>query len=146
MNLGIENKWEDSDEEVNEDEIMNEVPPPDIDEQFRKNVLSVKHNLYDSTVLKPKLGTPQAQSGKVIEDYFKKLNHVYVLCLNAQKGKVDLSKLNRFPQNVKEPLLLVLNWLSDFFTKNRVPDTIPYEDYIRKNFQEFQFVQDNSFE
>jgi hypothetical protein len=146
MNFGVENKWEESDEEINEDEVMNEVPPPDIDEQFRKNVLTVKHNLYDSTVLKPKLGTPQAQSGEVIEDYFKKLNNVYILCLNAQKGIVDPSKLNRFPQNVKEPLLLVLNWLSDFFTKNRVADTIPYKDYIRKNFKEFQFVQDNSFE
>ncbi len=143
MNFGQENKWDDSDEENEE---MNEVPPPDIDKQFRENVLSVKHNLYDNTVLKPKLGTPQAQSSEVIEDYLKKLNHVYVLCLNAQKGKVELNKLNRFPNEVRVPLTMVLNWLSDFFRKNRVPDTIPYADYIRKNFKEFQFVQDNSFE
>ncbi len=143
MNFGQENKWDDSDEENEE---MNEVPPPDIDKQFRENVLSVKHNLYDGTVLKPKLGTPQAQSGEVLQDYLKKLNHVYVLCLNAQKGKVELNKLNRFPNEVRVPLTMVLNWLSDFFRKNRVPDTIPYEDYIRKNFKEYQFVQDNSFE
>ena len=143
MNFGQENKWDDSDEENEE---MNEVPPPDIDDQFRKNVLSVKHNLYDSTVLRPKLGTPQAQSGDVIQEYLNKLNQVYVLCLNAQKGNVQMGKLNRFPNEVRVPLVEVLNWLSDFFRKNRVPDTIPYADYIRKNFQEFQFVQDNSFE
>ncbi len=143
MSYRTENKWDDSDDENEE---MNEVPPPDIDKQFRENVLSVKHNLYDSTVLKPKLGTPQAQSGEVLQDYLKKLNHVYVLCLNAQKGKVELNKLNRFPNEVRVPLTMVLNWVSDFFRKNRVPDTIPYADYIRKNFKEFQFVQDNSFE
>lgn len=143
MNFGVENKWDDSDEENEE---MNEVPPPDIDQQFRENVLSVKHNLYDSTVLKPKLGTPQAQSADVLQDYLTQLNRVYILCIKAQKGKVELNKLNRFPNEVRVPLTMVLNWLSDFFRKNRVPDTIPYADYIRKNFQEFQFVQDNSFE
>lgn len=143
MDLQFGNKWDSDDEEEME---INEVPPPDIDKQFRENVLSVKHNLYDNTVLRPKLGTSQAQSDKVIDEYLNKLNHVYVLCLSAQKGNVRMNELSRYPKEVQEPLKLVLNWLSEFFRKNRVPDTIPYADYIRKNFKEFQFVQDNSFE
>jgi hypothetical protein len=145
MDIGFGNKWESDDTDDEYDEI-NEVPPPDIDAEFRKNVLSVKHNLYDNTVLKPKLGTIYTHSNKVIADYLQQINHVYLLCLNAQKGQINIQDIQSFPANVREPLILVLNWLSDFFRKNSVPDIIPYEDYIRKNFKEYQFVQDNSFE
>lgn len=143
-------KWQpdESDEEYEEDEEyqQNEVLPPEVDENFRNNVLNVKHMIYDSTILKPELGTSQAQSNRLLEDYLKNINHVYILSLNAQKGIVNESDLNQFPEKVRGPLKQVLTYLADYFKKNRVPDTIPYEDYIRKSFKEYQFVQDNSFE
>jgi hypothetical protein len=147
--MNFENKWnsEDSDgEEEDETYIQNEIAPPEISEEFRNNVLNLKHIIYDSTILKPELGTSNAQSNKPLSDYLKNINGVYVLCLNAQKGIINDGDLNRFPEKARQPLKQILGWLSDYFRKNRVPDTIPYEDYINKSFKEYQFVQDNSFE
>ena len=146
--MGLDN-WqpEDSDEEYDDtDYVPNEVSPPDVDENFRHNVLNVKHILYDNTVLLPNLGTSEAQSNRLLAEYLKNINGVYVLCLNAQKGIVNESDLNKFPEKSRKAIKDVLMWLSDYFKKNRVPDTIPYEDYINKSFKEYQFVQDNSFE
>ena len=142
------NKWvsDDSDEEYDEEYVVNEIPPPDIDEKFRKDVLDIKHNLYDSNILAPKLGTSEAQSNEVINKYLKNINEVYILCLNAQKGKITNIDVSKFPENVRVPLQRTLSWITDYFRKNRAPDTIPYEDYIRKSFHDYQFVQNNSFE
>lgn len=144
----FDNKWksdEDYEDDYQEDQYQNEVSPPDLDENFKKNVLNVKHNLYDNIVLGPELETPDAQNNNILNDYLKNINKIYVLCLNAQKGIVYNNNLNEFPEKVREPLKQVLDWLSDYFRKNRAPDTIPYEDYIRKSFKEYQFVQNNSF-
>lgn len=142
-------KWqpdEYDDEYEDEEYVPNEVSPPDVDETFRNNVLNVKHILYDNTVLSPNLGTSEAQSNRLLAEYLKNINGVYVLCLNAQKGVVDESELHKFPEKAQKSIRDVLVWLSDYFKKNRIPDTIPYEDYINKSFKEYQFVQDNSFE
>jgi hypothetical protein len=139
-------KWQ-SDESDNEDEyLQNEILPNDIDNEFRNSVLNVKHVLYDNIILKPELGTPLTQSKKLLEDYLKNINYVYILSLNAQKGIINESELNKFPEKARQPIKQVLVWLSNYFKKNSIPDTIPYEDYINKSFKEYQFVQDNSFE
>jgi hypothetical protein len=139
-------KRDESDEEYEDEYDHNEVAPPEIDNNFRENVLNIKHLLYENSVLSPELGTEKAQSVEALQDYLQNINHIYVLSLNAQKGLMNKDDLSKFPENVREPIKLLLNWLSDYFSKNRVPDTIPYEDYIRKSFREYQFVQDNSFE
>ena len=142
------NKWapNESDDEYDDEYIANEVPPASINDEFRNNVLNIKHILYDNTVLSPNLGTPSAQDNKLITDYLKNINQVYILCLNAQKGIVNEEDLKRIPEKARGALKNVLNWIADYFRKNRAPDTIPYEDYINKSFKEYQFVQDNSFE
>jgi hypothetical protein len=141
-------KWQhnESDDEYEEEYIQNEVSPPEIDINFRNNVLNVKHLIYDNTVLRPELGTSKVQSNKLLAEYLKNINHVYILTLNAQKGIVRDVDLNKFPERIRIPLKQILVYLADYFKKNRIPDTIPYEDYIRKSFKEYQFVQDNSFE
>jgi hypothetical protein len=146
--MDIINKWapDDSDEEYDEEYSVNEVPPPSINEEFRNNVLNVKHILYDNTVLSQDLGTARAQDNNLLVDYLKNINQVYILCLNAQKGVVNDEDLKRIPEKAREPLKRVLSWIADYFRKNSAPDTIPYEDYINKSFREYQFVQDNSFE
>ncbi len=146
---GLWNKDADSDEEYyegDEEYVSNEVPPPEIDNEFRNNVLDIKHNLYENIVLSPELGTDKAQSLQALQEYLKNINQVYILSLNAQKGQVNEADLSKFPENVRGQIKTLLSWLADYFSKNRVPDTIPYEDYIRKSFREYQFVQDNSFE
>ena len=144
----MEDLWkrEESDDEYEDEYEQNEVSPPDVDASFKNYVLSVKHNLYENSVLKPELGTKEAQSLEPLQKYLNNINHVYILSVNAQKGQINETDLNKFPENVREPLRKLLNWLVDYFRKNRIPDTIPYEDYIRKSFKEYQFVQDNSFE
>lgn len=141
-------KWQqdESDDEYDEDYIQNEVLPPAINEEFRNNVLNLKHILYDTSILKPELGTADAQSNNLLKLYLKNINQVYILSLNAQRGIVNESDLRHFPEKAREPLKLILMYLADYFKKNGVVDTIPYRDYIHKSFKEYQFVQDNSFE
>jgi hypothetical protein len=96
--------------------------------------------------LAPKLGTKEAQSKKVLDDYLGKLNKVYVMALNAKSGRFMTSELSSFPEPTRALIKDTMDWIMEFFSKNKVPDTIPYDDYINKSFHEFQYVQDNSFE
>jgi hypothetical protein len=136
--------WE-SDESDNE-YVQNEIMPPDIDEEFKNDIVNLKHIIYENNVLTPELGTSDAQSLQLLQAYLNNINYVYILSLNAQKGQINDNELNKFPENVREPLRKILNWMANYFKKNRLADIIPYEDYIRKSFKEYQFVQDNSFE
>lgn len=141
------NMWEtDSDDDnYNDDEIIqNDVPPPDIDPEFRNNVLNIKHEIYENTILEPELNTEEAQSEELLNKYTENLNNVYILCLNAQKGNIS-NNLDKFPKEVRHSISTLLSWLADFFKKNQVVDTIPYASYIQKSFKEYPFVQKNSF-
>jgi hypothetical protein len=145
-----ENKWisdEETDDEYDGDIINNETPLPEVDSEFRDSVLKAKHSLYDNIVLAPELGTNNAQNPKIIITYMTNLNNFYELSKRAQtqfdNNSVDLSV---FPEKSRKEIKLVLDWISNFFTKNKVPDTIPYTHYIRNSLHDYQFVQDNSFE
>lgn len=139
------NTWSEDSEE--EDIVLNEEPLPDIDKEFRDNVLKVKHSLYDTIVLSPELGTGEAQDKRVLDEYLDKLNKVYVLSLRAENGKNASENIIRiFPESSREAIRYTLNWIVDFFNKNHISATIPYSDYIRKSFHDYQFVQNNSFE
>lgn len=144
------NTWNDTDseDEYNDEEyVQNEVAPQSIHKDFSDNVLNVKHSLYDNIVLSPQLGTERAQSQEILQDYLNKLNDMYVMSITAQNGKqIDENTLHRFPENSRQIIRQTLNWIADYFSKNRIPDTIPYSDHIRKSFHDYQFVQDNSFE
>lgn len=143
------NKWEqdETDSEYEDDEyVQNEVPPPSLNDEFVNNVLKVKHSLYDNTILSPELGTSDAQSTKPIQDYLNHVNNVYILAINAQKGQVNETALSSFPKESRESIQFVLKWLADYFSKNRIPDTIPYSDFIHKSFHDYQFVQNSDFD
>ena len=70
---------------------------------------------------------------------------MYILSVNAQNGKIDKNKLDQFPKETRELISNLLIWIADYFKKNQVADTIPYESYIQKSFKEYPFVQKNSF-
>lgn len=153
--MDFSNKWindtaNDTDNESiisSDDEyIQNEVPPAEINGEFIDNVLKVKHSLYDNIVLSPELGTKDAQSQKVLQVYLKNINQMYILALNAQKGHITDDSINAFPKGSREAIKFTLKWIADYFSKNRVPDTIPYSDFIRKSFHEYQFVQNDNFD
>jgi hypothetical protein len=143
----INNKWESDDEEEYENYYENETEPLDVDNNFKDNLLKVKHSLYDNIVLAPELGTSKAQSNEVLQEYLNRLNDVYILSINAQNGQnISQEKLNIFPENSRHAIKSSLDWIVDYFRKNRIPDTIPYSDYIRKSFHDYQFVQKDYFD
>jgi len=141
------NKWSESDEEYEDDEYeQNDTPPPPLDEQFIKNVLNIKHNLYDDIILSPSLGTKEAQDNALVEKYIKQLNNVYVLTINAKKGIIDESNLTQYTPETREQIKSILLWISDFFKKNHISDTIPYENYLHNMLHIYPFVQDKTYE
>ena len=149
MDSNNNNNWnEDTDSEYDDEYTENEFPPPAINQEFIDNILEVKHKLYETTVLAPELETPEAQSNEVLQKYMNNLNSVYVMAINAQSGRIigNEQRINNFPPETREVITRTLNLIADYFSKNNVPDTIPYSDFIRKSLHEYQFVQDNSFE
>jgi hypothetical protein len=135
-----------SSDDESDDYVENDIAPADIDNDFRNNILNVKHIIYENTVLKPTLGSSDVQDNKLIDEYLKSINKVYILSLNAQEGVINEKLLNDFPENIKVELGKILSFIVNFFKQNTPCDTIPYENYINKSFKEYQFVQNNSFE
>ena len=144
-NIEWPNNEESDDNDDNDDEIIqNDVPPPDIDPEFRNNVLKLKHEIYVKTIFKPELNTEEAQSEELLDKYEENLNNLYILCLNAQKGNVS-NNLDKFPKEVRQSISMLLSWLADYFKKNQLVDTIPYKSYIRNNFKDHPYIQKDSF-
>ena len=145
----MSNMWhnnEESDDDYNdEDSILNEELPADIDEKFKKTVSNLKHTIYEATVLSPDLGTKKAQNNTVLEDYIKVLNIVNNLSKQAQKGKINKNELNKFPNEIQEPINNLLTSITDHSKNNSPADTVPYVDYIQNSFKVHPFVQKNSF-
>jgi hypothetical protein len=148
MDFMEENKWESdiSEDEYEDEYVQNDVPPPSLDREFVENILSIKHSLYDDIILSPQLGTNSAQDNKLTQKYLNDLNQVYILTINAKNGNVDDRSLEKYSPKTRELIKKTLNWIHQFFNKNKVVDLIPYEDYLYRMFREYQFVQDNSFE
>ena len=118
----------------------------DIDPEFRKNVRNLKHTLYENIIFAPNLNTDEAQSIDPFAKYLENINNVYLLSINAQKSqKGKINNLDQFPKETRELISNVLIWIEDYFKKNEVVDRIPYERYIQKSFNEYPFVQTNSF-
>lgn len=145
-----DNKWisdDETEDEYDGDVTTNETPIPEVDREFRESVLKAKHSLYDNIVLSPELGTNEAQNPKVLVTYMTNLNNFYELSKRAQsRFDNDSVDLSTFPENSQQQIRMVLDWISNYFSKNKIPDTIPYTDYIRNSLHDYQFVQDNSFE
>lgn len=139
-----------SDEDLYEEEeyIQNEIPPPDVDDEFREAILEAKRSLSTNIINGPDLGTRNAQDIKIVNNYIKALNNLYVLSLNAEKGftVVNESNLNKFPSESREKVKTALNFISEYFKKLSVVDKIPYTNYIRNSFKENQFILHNNFE
>jgi hypothetical protein len=138
----------DSDSSFEEEYIQNEIPPPDIDDEFREKILDAKRSLNTNIINGPELGTRESQDVKLVNDYIKALNNLYILSLNAQKGinVINDRNLSVFPPETKEKIELALRYITDYFKKLSIVDKIPYEHYIRQSFKENQFLLHNNFE
>ena len=141
--MASEDAWEnDVTGEGDEDDIQDETPLPDIDKQFKDNVLQVKHSLYENIVLAPTLETPAAQDNMVLDHYVDQVNKVYLLSLNAQKRlKIKDASLNEFPAASRDIIRQTLQWITNFFANNTIAKTVPYEDFIHSRLHVYPFVQ-----
>ncbi len=136
------NEWTDSEDEDYDDEYKpNDAAPPDVDDEFRKKVLTAKRSLYKNIVLAPELGTKNAQNNQLLNDYVAKLNKIYILALNAKSGRFVEGELATFPSGARDSIKDMIDCIITYFKKNNVPDTIPYEHYIRRMLHEYQFDQ-----
>ena len=136
-------RW--SDDEDDEEYQQNEQPPKGVDRDLSNHVLTLKHKLYDETVLSPNIDEESAQNDERLDDYLKHVNKVYVLAVVSQNGKKNARNLDEFPKGAQESIQKTLDWLETFFSTNRTPDTIPSVHYIRNQLHVYPFVQDNSF-
>ena len=135
-------RWSDDEDEEYQ---QNEQPPKGIETDFSNQILALKHKIYDETVLSPDINEESAQNDRLLDDYLKHINKVYVLAVISQNGKKNARNLDEFPKGAQESIQKTLDWLEMFFSKNRIPDTIPYVHYIRNQLHVYPFVQDNSF-
>ena len=135
-------RWSDDEDEEYQ---QNEQPPKGIETDFSNQILALKHKIYDETVLSPDIHEESAQNDRLLDDYLKHINKVYVLAVISQNGKKNARNLDEFPKGAQESIQKTLDWLEMFFSKNRIPDTIPYVHYIRNQLHVYPFVQDNSF-
>lgn len=143
--FGRTSVWESDSDEGDSDYEINEIPPPDIDDKFRNNVMNVKHILYEKLINEPE------DNEENLKNYISKLNTLYILAISAQSNNKMLihessHTLEQFPPELREQIKEILVWISDYFSKNTIPDTIPYTDYIKKSLHDYQFIQHNSFE
>lgn len=136
-------RW--SDDEDDEEYKQNEEPPKGIEGEFSNHILTLKHKIYDETVLSPNINEERAQKDELLDNYLKHINKVYVLAIVSQNGKKNARNLDEFPKGAQESIQKTLEWLENFFSRNRIPDTIPYVHYIRNQLHVYPFVQDNSF-
>jgi hypothetical protein len=141
MNPEENNNWGDSDNEYDEEYEQNDTPPPSLDDQFIKNILTIKELLYKDIILSPPLGTKEAQDIKLTEKYIIELNNVLNLANNAKKGKIDESTLTKYTPKTREQIKNILIWASTFFNNKHINDTTPYDHYIYTMFHIYPFLQ-----
>lgn len=132
-------------EDYNDEEEQNDLPPDDLDPTFCNNVQRLKWNIYQNTVLKPELDTPATQDNMLLKKYLNCVRKMYLLSLDAQKGKNKNVNLKEFPKEVQGEIQELLDWIADFFKKNQLYQTIPYSDYLLISFQVYPFIQRKTF-
>lgn len=125
------------------DSEQNDTPFSKIDDNFKNALLNAKKSLYNSIIFEPDIGTDEAQSIKLINEYLKNLNELYKLALSAKKGIVP-KDLDLFPYNSRESIGIALNVISMFFKNNS--DTTQYDDFISNCYKDYQFILNDNFD
>ena len=125
------------------DSEQNDTPLSKIDDNFKNALLTAKKNLYDSIIFAPDVGTHDAQSMELVNQYLKSLNELYKLALSAKKGMVH-KDLDLFPYNSRESIGIALNVISMFFKNNS--DTVQYDDFISNCYKDYQFILNDNFD
>ncbi len=146
--IPTEEIWNDSESEEEDDDAPNETPIKPIDSTFTDKIAHIKRTLYNSIILAPPLGSRDAQSDAMRTTYQMKLQRIFRLCKNAEKGQMPAyqeSDLRMFPAMARQPIKTLLDWMIPFFRSNSIADTLPYSDYLVQKLKVYPFDQRKSF-
>lgn len=120
---------------------QDETPITGVDPAFQKNLLRAKRRLYHSILFAPELGTSLVHDPRLLQTYLRKLGKLYQLALQARTRPVEDIQLIIFPKVTRSSIKEVVNWITSYFSANKMPDTIPYSNCIKQNLHTYQFVQ-----
>lgn len=141
---------EDVNDSVNDsdsEDYPNEMPFADISNEFKDSILEAKKSLYYAIMFGPKLGTPEAQSLTLIDDYLQKLNELYILTDNIKKNVnvINTRNLELFPFESRKSIEFALQMITKHFNLNKsVEDRGPYESYVYNILKKYQYVFKNN--
>jgi hypothetical protein len=107
---------------------------------FKKNILNAKYKLYEANVLSDKIPADMTQSPQLLNNYIKNLEQFYVYSINLQNKTVEPIDINVFPEESRDSIQLALNIVKDFFSRNSIPETIPYSNFIRTVLKEHPYI------
>ena len=136
---------EEEEEEEEEDIIQNEEPLQPIDSMFNDLVLNTKKSLYKNIVLGPPLNTKKAQDNKLLVSYLQKLTSLRRLCLYVQYHTLSEKNLNKlieeYPNETRNMIKILVQWLAVFFNKNNAGDIIRCVDPLKRKLFSHPLVQ-----
>jgi hypothetical protein len=112
-----------------------------IDSEFQKKLLTAKHRLYHSIIFAPALGTTDAHNPELLQLYLTKLNAFYELAIQAQNSHIHDIELYVFPKKSRTSIRAILDWITNYFHKNKIMDTNLYTKSIISNLHTYQYVQ-----
>lgn len=139
-------EYDDNGDDIRWNIKLNDAPINDIDEDFRKSVLNAKHELYNGLIFSGKKETHNAHDIVHIKEYLTKINELYNICKQLQlKNTKHIPNLSIFPKNAQNAIHDLCVLIIQTFNKYSIPDIIPYEDYLKKSFHEYPYVQNESF-
>lgn len=145
MNESNGEKEEDYDIE-NEPFLPNNEEFEGIDPVFKNKLLEVKHRLYEESVLKPDENDSQSQDIQLMDLYETYIKMLYLLTKKSKKNKpIARASLLLFPASVIPLIQDMLNWISDFFSKNTPRETLPFTHYMEMHLHTNPFFQDDLF-
>jgi hypothetical protein len=143
--FGGDQSYESQSDTESDDYFQNDEPPKGIDPELSNHILRTKHALYESTVLLPEPTDEHSQDNELLDEYLKHIGRLYMMTVLCQNGKTNDYHMDEFPEKVRPTITDTLKWLEAFYSKNRIPDTIPYNDYIRNQLYVYPLVQNNYF-
>jgi len=120
---------------------QDETPITGIDPSFQKALLRAKRRLYYSIMFSPKSGSALVHDPRLLQTYLRKLDQLYRLADQAKRRRIEVVQLFVFPTVTRAASKHMLDWITDYFSANQDPDTIPYSNCITQNLHTYQFAQ-----
>lgn len=114
--------------------------------EFKKSIVNAKYKLYVANVFPSNENADdkdKIHSIELLKKYRNDLNNFYIYSVKLQNrsNHNDAIDLSIFPEETRDSIQLALNIVKSFFSKNSIPETIPYTNFIKSSLHTFPYVQ-----